>query len=211
MKIHKIIRIFIATSLISISLTVLVYWQSLKSRDEQRAQFCQTAKSLTAIEVKQYDADGVKYRQGTRFSQLSLDINRKIPVFVFPQALSRNTWFPLASSSIKYVGQGGDNNWQDWLSRDNYYLLEVPEKATGLAFGRLCYRNGDVGVIAIKNLAKISPNKVVINHKIYLSVSSPLPLINSSHIIVNTGSDRRDILGENTEVYYTTEKIAFPR
>ncbi|MBW4641550.1 MAG: hypothetical protein KME23_00715 [Goleter apudmare HA4340-LM2] len=203
----KIIQILKVTSLTCISLTVFAYWQSFKSKDEKRVQFCQTTKSLTEIAVNQDDLDGVKYREGTIFTQVSLDANKKISVFVFPQALSAKTWSKATPSLIKYIGKGGDNNWREWLIPDNFYLLEVPTKATGLAFGRLCYRNGDVGVQTIKKLEQVSPNKILINDKSYISLPSPLPTINSSHIIVNAGSDRRDILGGKTEVYYTTKKI----
>ncbi|AFY36256.1 hypothetical protein Cal7507_5945 [Calothrix sp. PCC 7507] len=128
-------------------------------------------------------------------------------MIIFPQALSARTWLKTPPLSIQYIGKGGDNNWQEWLHPDNFYLVEVPQNSTGLAFGRLCYRNGDVTVQTIKKLKIISQKKIVINDKIYLSLSSSLPTINSSHIIVNAGSDRRDILGLKTEVYYTTEKI----
>jgi hypothetical protein len=98
-----------------------------------------------------------------------------------------------------------DGTWQEWLRPDYFYLLAVPPQATGLAFGRLCYRNGDVDVESIKKLQQVSYRKIVINDKIYLSHTSSLTKKNPYHLIVNTGSNHRDSLGTQTEVYFTTK------
>ncbi|WP_225895757.1 hypothetical protein [Dendronalium phyllosphericum] len=116
-------------------------------------------------------------------------------------------WLKVSPSSIQYIGKGGDDSWQEWLRPDYFYLLQVLPQVTALAFSRLCYRNGDVKVESLKKLKQISSRKVIINDKIYLSVSSPLPKINPDSVIVNTGSNRLDTLGTQTEVYFTRENL----
>ncbi|MFH7027511.1 MAG: hypothetical protein ACHBN1_19455 [Heteroscytonema crispum UTEX LB 1556] len=114
----------------------------------------------------------------------------------------------MPQSSIQYIGKGGDDGWQEWLRPDYFYLLQVPRQATGLAFGRLCYRNGDAEVEFIKKLKQIFTGKIIINDKIFLSHSSPLPTINPSTVIVNTGSNELDSLGTQTDVYFTTASLS---
>lgn len=207
MKTNRVVWILIVLSFISISF--LIFWQinSWQVKDAKRVKFCANTKSLTVIATDKYDANGVKYRGGTLFRKLSLQPDRTIPVVIFPQSLSAKVWLKLPQSSIYYLGRGGDKSWQEWLSSDHFYLLEIPPQVKGLAFSRLCYRNGDVGVQTIQKLEKLSPQKIVINQNIDISLTAPLPQINSSHILVNAGSDRRDILGGKTEVYFTTEDM----
>ncbi|HIK04024.1 MAG TPA: hypothetical protein IGS40_04825 [Trichormus sp. M33_DOE_039] len=207
MKTNRVVLILIVLSFISISF--LIFWQinSWQVKDAKRVKFCSNAKSLTAIATDKYDANGVKYRGGTLFRKLSLQSDRTIPVVIFPQSLSAKVWLKFPQSSIYYLGRGGDKSWQEWLSSDHFYLLAIPPQVKGLAFSRLCYRNGDVGVQTIQKLEKLSPQKIVINQNIDISLTAPLPQINSSHILVNAGSDRRDILGGKTEVYFTTEDM----
>ncbi|MBD2364549.1 hypothetical protein H6G36_25805 [Anabaena minutissima FACHB-250] len=211
MKINRVAWILIVLGLISISFLIFFQINSFQSKDANRVKFCKSAKALTAkpevIAVEKYDGNGVKYRGGTLFRKISLEPHKTIPVIIFPQSLSAKVWLKFPQSSIHYLGRGGEKSWQEWLSSDHFYLLEVPPQVTGLAFGRLCYRNGDVGVKTIKKVEKISANKIVINDEIHLSLTSPLPKISSSHIIVNAGSDRRDTLGLKTEVYFTAEKF----
>ncbi|AFY47990.1 hypothetical protein Nos7524_2140 [Nostoc sp. PCC 7524] len=210
MKTNRFVQILIVLSFISISFLTFLQVNSWQLKDAKRVKFCSRAKPLTAIATDQYDVNGVKYRGGTLFRKIALKPQRTIPVIIFPQSLSAKVWFKFPQSSIYYLGWGGDKSWQEWLQSDNFYLLEVPPQVKGLAFGRLCYRNGDVGVHTIHKLEQIAPQKLVINDKIYLSLASPLAEINSSHIIVNAGSDRRDILGGKTEVYFTTEDMIIP-
>lgn len=165
---------------------------------------CHPSKRLTQIEVKNYDDYGVNWREGTYDAKLSLFGNKKLKVFIFPKALSAQIWSKVPQSSIQYLGKGGDGTWQEWLRPDYFYLLAVPPQATGLAFGRLCYRNGDVDVESIKKLKQVSHRKIVINDKIYLSHSYSIPTMNPYSVIVNTGSNQLDSLGTQTEVYFTT-------
>ncbi|WP_256973608.1 hypothetical protein [Nostoc sp. T09] len=168
---------------------------------------CHSSKTLTQIAVKNYDNSGVKFRDGTYIIKVSLSGKKELKVIIFPKALSSQTWSKVPQSSIQYIGKGGDDSWQEWLHPDYFYLLTVPPQATGLAFGRLCYRNGDVDVESIKKLKQISSGKIIINDKIYVLHSSPLPTINPYSVIVNTGSNYRDTLGTQTEVYFTTDKL----
>jgi hypothetical protein len=212
MKINRVAWILIVLSLISISFLIVLQVNSWQSKDAKRVKFCSTAKPLTATvydntPVKRSDQNGVQYRGGTLSRTISLKPNRTISVVIFPQSLSPKVWLKFPQSSIYYLGRGGDRGWREWLSSDHFYLLEVPPQVNGLAFGRLCYRNGDVGVKTIQKLEQISANQIVINDEIYLSLTSPLPKITSSHILVNAGSDRRDTLGLKTEVYFTTQQF----
>lgn len=203
-KIHRIVKIFIPICLALICIIVLV---SFQSPDNKRANLCRTTKPLTQIKVNRYDVNGIKLRGGTFTRKVSFDSTKELKVIIFPEALSTQIWSKVSPSSIKYIGKGGDDSWKEWLRPDYFYLLEVPPQATALAFGRLCYRNGDVEVESIKKLKQISSGKIIINDKIYLSVSSPRPTINPYTVIVNTGSNRRDTLGTQTEVYFTIENL----
>ncbi|MBD2613507.1 hypothetical protein H6G94_19880 [Nostoc punctiforme FACHB-252] len=206
MKVHRLGKIFVFIFLVFISMIVLI---NLRSPDDKRLDFCSSLKSLNQIEVKDYDNNGIKWRQGTFTTKVSFGDRQELKVIIFPEALSPKIWSTVSQSSIQYIGDGGDNNWREWLSPDYFYLLAVPPKTTALAFGRLCNRNGDVEVEPIKKLQNISPTKIIINDKIYLSVSSPLPAIKPYTVIVNTGSNRLDTLGTQTEVYFTKENLKF--
>ncbi|BAY76803.1 hypothetical protein NIES25_32610 [Nostoc linckia NIES-25] len=208
MKIHRLgkIFIFIFLGFISILLLLLV---NLRSPDYRRLDFCNSLKPLNQIEVKDYDNNGIKSRQGTFTTKVSFGGRQELKVVIFPKALSPKIWSTVSQSSIQYIGNGGDNNWREWLSPDYFYVLAVPPQTTALAFGRLCNRNGDVEVEPIKKLQKISPTKIIINDKIYLSVSSSLPTIKPYSVIVNTGSNSLDTLGTQTEVYFTKENLKF--
>lgn len=204
MKVDRLLLIFI---LFCLTLICVIAFTNFQTANNKRSILCHSTKLLTQIEVKNYDASGVKLRDGTFIRKVSLDNNKKLKVIIFPRAISAQTWLKIPQSSIQYIGKGGDDSWQEWLRPDHFYLLQVPPQATGLAFGRLCYRNGDVEVEAIKKLRKISPGKININDKINLSTEEPLPTINPYSVIVNTGSNRRDALGSETEVYFTTENL----
>lgn len=208
MKINYIIKIaiaIIAITIIGLSTSAFIDFQSKRNK---RSQFCRSGKPLTAIEVKDYEANGVKRREGTIFRKIFINSERKILVFIFPLALSSQGWQKLPQSSIQYISAGGDGDrWQEWLRPDYYYLVEVPPQATGLAFARLCYRNGDVTVYPVNKVKLISQTKIAINDKIYLTNPGAMPKVNQSHIVVNAGSDRRDTLGSQTEVYFTTRTL----
>lgn len=201
MKVHRLLLIFI---LFCLTFICVIAFANFQAPNNKRSTLCHSTKLLTQIEVKSYDVSGVKLRDGTFIRKISLDEKSKLEVVIFPRAISPKTWLKIPQSSIQYIGKGGDDNWQEWLSPDYFYLLQVPPKATGLAFGTLCYRNGDVEVEAIKKLKKISSTKIKINDKINLSNKEPLPTINPYSVIVNTGSNHQDALGSETEVYFTT-------
>lgn len=204
MKIHRLLKTFVPVCLI---LICLIVWVSFQSPDHKRAKFCLNAKPLSQIQVNHYDDLGIYWHSGTFTRQVSLDDKKEIKVIIYPRALSPNAWEKISSSSIQYIGKGGDDSWKELLRPDYFYLLEVPKQATALAFGRLCYRNGDVEVVPLKKIQKTYLEKTIINNKIYLSSSSSLPKVNSSTVIVNTGSNHRDTLGTATEVYFTTANI----
>lgn len=204
MKVHRLLKIFV---LFCLTLICLIIWIKFQSPDDQRSKFCRNAKALTQITVNHYDDLGIYWHSGTFTRKFSLNAKSEIKVIIFPKALSSRTWSKVALSSIHYIGKGGDDSWKEWLRPDYFYLLEVPGHTTALAFGRLCFRNGDVKVEVIKKLTKTSFGKLIINDKIYLSSSFPLPVINESTIIVNTGSNHQDVLGTQTEVYFTRDSI----
>lgn len=205
MKVHRLLKIF---ALICLSALCLVVWASFQSPDSKRANFCRTAKPLTEIQVNNYDDLGIYWHSGTFTRKVSLN-GKGVKVIIFPRGLSSQTWSKISPTSIQYIGKGGDASWKEWLRPDYFYLLEVPTKATALAFGRLCYRNGDVEVQSIKKLKKTFLGKLIINDKINLSYLNLLPKINLSTVIVNTGSNPLDTLGTQTEVYFTTANIPF--
>ncbi|MBE9210680.1 hypothetical protein IQ244_30090 [Nostoc sp. LEGE 06077] len=201
MKLHRVLKIFAPLCL---AVICLIIWVNSQSPDFKRSKFCRTTKPLTEIQANNYDNLGIYWHSGTFTRKVFLDGKGEIKVIIFPRGLSPQNWSKISSSSIQYIGKGGDDSWQEWLRPDYFYVLEVPKQATALAFGRLCYRNGDVEVESIKKLTPTSLGKISINNKIYLSHLYPLPKINSSTVIVNTGSNRLDTLGIQTEVYFTT-------
>ncbi|MDY6937479.1 MAG: hypothetical protein SWY16_07420 [Cyanobacteriota bacterium] len=183
----------------------IVGFSSFRWRYVRRAQFCDRATPLDEVEVDGYGPSGAALRQGTILREVIIQGDRKIDILVIPKALSSQTWSKLPSSAIEYLGKGGDRySLSEWLRPDYFYRLDVPANATGLAFGRLCHRNNDVTVMAIETLEEIAPKKININDEAYLSTPANLREIEASEIFVNAGSDRRDILGEVTEVYFTT-------
>ncbi|MBD2498274.1 hypothetical protein [Nostoc sp. FACHB-280] len=204
MKLTRFLKIFVPIFLVVLCLTL---WVKLQAPDNRRAQVCRNAKPLTEVKVNDYDELGIYWHSGTFTRKVSLDGKREIKVIIFPKGLSPKTWTKIDSSSIQYIGKGGDDSWKERLRPDYFYLLEVPAQTTALAFGRLCYRNGDAEVESINKLTRISLGKIVINDKIYLSHLYPFPKITASTVIVNTGSNQLDTLGTQTEVYFTRENI----
>jgi hypothetical protein len=208
----KIRQISIATIGVAVILVFATIWINNQSKQNQRSQFCQDRKPLTALKTQKYDFNGVKHRQGTFLRTISLNNQQKISVVIFPNALSSSRWKKLTSSSIQYIGSGGDgDSWQEWLNPDYFYLVAVLPGTTALAFARLCYRNGDVTVSPVNKVKQIPTNKLVINNKIILTLTNPkvIPKVDRSYLVVNAGSDRRDILGSQTEVYFTTQNFVY--
>lgn len=204
----KIRQLSIATTSIALILVFATTWLNYQSKQHQRSQFCHNTKPLTTVKAKKYDLNGVKHRQGTFLRTIALNNKQKISVVIFPDALSLSKWKKLSLSSISYIGSGGDGkNWQEWLSPDLYYLLVLPRQTTALAFARLCYRNGDVTVEPVNKVENISPNKLIINGKIALADPQVIPKVDRAYLVVNAGSDRRDTLGTQTEVYFTTQNF----
>jgi hypothetical protein len=204
MKFGKKVQTIIVISLVLIIIQAWFIWQI---PDTKRAKFCTNAQPLTQVKVQNYDANGVRFRQGTFTRKVAIKNEREIKIIIFPQALAPKTWIRIPQSSIKYIGKGGDNSWKEWLRPDYFYLLTVPTQATALAFGRLCYRNGDVEVESVKQVKQRFWGRIIINNEINLSVPFLQPRINQDSIIVNTGSNRLDILGTQTEVYFTVQNI----
>ncbi|MBD2667096.1 hypothetical protein B6N60_03572 [Richelia sinica FACHB-800] len=204
MKISFIIKLVLPVLIIIICLIV---YTKLESGNNQKTKLCDNNNTLTQIPVKNYDQNGVNKRDGTFIVDVDLNKQRNLKAIIFPKALSPQTWSKVPQSSIQYLGKGGDESWREWLSPDYFYLLTVPDNTTGLAFGRLCYRNGDVEVEPIKKLQKMWLGKIKINDKI--SIYSPvfIPNPNQNIVIVNTGSNYRDELGTVTEVYFTPQQM----
>ena len=182
-------------------------------KQAKRAEFCRKAKPLNQVKAEKYDRNGIKERQetsngGTFYKQVSFKTKPIVSVVIFPEALDPNTWAKLPQSAIKYIGKGGNGeSLREWFSPDYFYLLEVPEGATGLAFGRLCYRKGDARVYSIKNWKQVGNNKISINGEINLQHPNPLPKINPAHIVVNVGTNQKDSLGDVTQVYFTQNRL----
>lgn len=207
MKFSRLSLMFI---LISLTLVVSIVFTRFLSSNNQRTHLCHSTKLLTQIEVNNYDFNGVKFRDGTFTTKVALNAQRELTIVIFPKALSPQTWLKVPQSSIQYLGKGGDDTWQEQLRPDYFYLLAVPAKATGLAFGRLCYRNGDVEVESIKKLNQLSAKKITVNNKINIYLPYQLTQNYANPVIVNTGSNKLDVLGTETEVYFTTKKLNIP-
>ena len=219
MKYSLIFKGILLTTLIVVIGTCLKIFNDNRIKQAKRADFCGKATALTQKKVDKYDKNGLKKREGagvkvdggTMYRQVSLKTKPIVSVVIFPEALDGKTWSKVPQSSIKYIGKGGDgNSLREWLSPDYFYLLEVPEDAKGLAFGRLCYKNGDATPYSIKNLKEVGNNKISINNNIHLEHATPLPKINPAHILVNAGSNQKDSLGDATEVYFTKERVRIP-
>ncbi|MDY6901711.1 MAG: hypothetical protein SWZ49_27075 [Cyanobacteriota bacterium] len=220
MKSGLIFKGLLLTTLIAISGICLKLFNDNKAKQAKRAEYCQKSQPLTKVDVKNYDKNGVKKREGaevkvdggTFYRQVSFKSKPVVSVVIFPEALDGKKWSKVPQSTIKYLGKGGDgDSLREWLSPDYFYLLEVPSDAKGLAFGRLCYKNGDATVYSIRNWKQEENNKITINHKITLEHPTPLPKINPAHILVNTSSNQKDILGDVTEVYFTKERVRIPQ
>ncbi|MEM9924699.1 MAG: hypothetical protein AAF915_13255 [Cyanobacteria bacterium P01_D01_bin.50] len=207
------------TTLIVVIGTSLKLFNDNRVKKAKRAEFCRKMTPLTQKKVDKYDNNGLKKREGaavkvdggTFYKQVSFKTKPIVSVVIFPEALDPKIWSKVPQSSIKYFGKGeDDNSLREWFSPDYFYLLEVPEDTKGLAFGRLCYENGDATTYSIKNWKQTGSNKISINNKIHLEHTTPLPKINPAHILVNVGSNQKDSLGDAAEVYFTKETVRIP-
>ncbi|MEO1376892.1 MAG: hypothetical protein AAFW70_21875 [Cyanobacteria bacterium J06635_10] len=220
MKSSLIFKGILLTTLIVVIGTCLKIFNDNRIKQGQRADFCRKKTQLTQKKVNKYDNNGLREREGadvkvnggTMYRQVSFKTKPIVSVVIFPEALDPKIWSKVPQSSIKYIGKGGDgNSLGEWFSPDYFYLLEVPEGAKGLAFGRLCYKNGDATVYSIRKWKQLENNKISINNKITLEHSTPLPKINPGHILVNAGSNQKDSLGDVSEVYFTKERVRIPK
>ena len=220
MKSGLIFKGLLLTTLIAVSGICLKLFNDNRVKQAKRADYCSKAKPLTQVKVNKYDQNGLKEREGaevkvdggTFYRQVSFKSKPVVPVVIFPEALDINKWAKVPQSAIKYIGKGGDgNSLREWFSPDYFYLVQVPEGAKGLAFGRLCYKNGDATVYSIRNWKQGENNKITINGKITLEHPTPLPKINPAHILVNASSNQKDSLGDATEVYFTKKRVRIPQ
>jgi hypothetical protein len=219
MKSGLIFKGLLLTTLIAVSGICLKLFIDNRAKQAQRAEFCQKSTPLTKVDAKNYDRSGVKKREGpevkidggTFYRQVSFKSKPVVSVVIFPEALDINKWAKVPQSAIKYIGKGGDgNSLRELVSPDYFYLVQVPEVAKGLAFGRLCYKNGDVTVHSIRNWKQEGDNKITINGKITIEHPTPLPKINPAHILVNASSNQKDSLRDATEVYFTKNRVRIP-
>lgn len=209
--------LLLAAAVIGLGISARHYWQPQSGR----SQTCIAEQKLTAMEVNGSESNGVTFHKSTFVRQIPIPRRKeRVPIVVSPEALSADIWQPLPTENLRYLGKGGEGNWHDWLSPDHYYLLNIPKSATALAFSRLCYRNGDVGFdknnrfeVEPSNSStdKLSGHTVVINERITIKAPT-LPSERSRNfpILVNAGSDKRDALITQTNVYYTTDPVDFP-
>jgi hypothetical protein len=220
MKSGLIFKTLLLTALIAVIVTCVKLFHDNRIKQAKRVEFCREKKLLTQVKAEKYDNNGVKKREGAKvkvdggtfYRQVSFKTKPVVSVVIFPEALDAKKWSKVPQSSIKYIGKGGDgNSLGEWLSPDYFYLLEVPDNAKGLAFGRLCYHNGDATVYSIRKWKETGSNKISINGKIHIEHSTSLPKINPAHILVNTGSNQKDSLGDATEVYFSKERVRIPK
>lgn len=211
MKSGLIFKGLLLTTLIAIIGTSLKLFSDNQSKAAKQAEICRKTKSLTQEKLKEYDRNGLKEGKGTFYQQVSFKTKPVVPVVKFPEALNGKKWSKVTQSSIKYIGKGGRKSLGEWFSPDYFYLLEVPSDAKGLAFGKLCYIDGNPAVYSIRKWKELENNKISINGKITLEHPTPLPKINPGHILVNTSSNQKDSLGDATEVYFTKERVRIPR
>ena len=219
MKSGLIFKGLLLTTLIVVIGVCLKLFNDNRLKQAKRADYCSKSTELTQVKVKKYGKNGLKEREGAKvkvdggtfYRQVSFKTKPVVSVVIFPEALDGKKWSKVPQSAITYIGKGGDgDSLREWLSPDYFYLLEVPSGAKGLAFGRLCYKNGDATVYSIRNWQQLKGNKISINNKINLEHPTPLPKINPAHILVNTGSNQKDSLGDATEVYFTKERVRIP-
>ena len=208
MKSGFIFKGILLTTLIAVIGTSLKIFNDNQAQNAKSADYCGKKKLLTQVKPKKYDINALKEGEGTFYDQVSFKSKPVIPVVVNPEALDGKKWGRVPQSAIKYIGKGGDGkSLGEWFSPDNFYLVEVPSDAKGLAFGKPCYGNGELTVHSIRKSKQTEGSKISINGKITLKHPTPLPKINPAHILVNIGSDKQNSLGDVTEVYFTKYSV----
>ncbi|GEM_PF-2805069 len=212
MKSTLILKPLLFITLIAVTGISLKSFYDNQTKKANRADLCRKAKPLTQSRVKDFDRNGVKERGGTFYRQVSFKSKPIVSVVIFPQALDAETWFKVPPTKIKYIGKRGDGkSLGQWFSPDHFYLVEVPDNTTALAFSRLCHQNSDVKVYSIRKWEQTGNNKISINNKISLEHATPLPKINPAHILVNAGSNKEDSLKDGTGVYFRTKNFRIPQ
>ncbi len=205
MKSGFIFKGILLTTLVAVIGTSLKLFNDNQAQAVKKAGLCSEIKPLTQNKAEKYDRNGLKESEGTFYDQVSFKSKPVVSVVINPEALDVNKWAKVPQSAIKYIGKE-----DEWLSPDNFYLVEVPSDAKALALGKPCHGDGNAAVHSIRKWDVAEDNKISINGKINLEHPTPLPKINPAHILVNTGSDEQDSLGGVTEVYFSKERVRIP-
>lgn len=205
MKSGFIFKGILLATLIAVTGISLKLFNDNQAKAVKMAGLCGGKKPLTQNKAEKYERNGLKESEGTFYDQVSFKSKPVVSVVINPEALDGKKWSKVPQSAIQYVGKENE-----WFNPNNFYLLEVPSDAKGLAFARLCYGDGDATVHSIRNWKQLENNKITINYKITLEHPTPLPKINPAHILVNMGSDEQDSLGGVTEVYFSKERVSIP-
>ncbi|MBV6627122.1 MAG: hypothetical protein KI793_29990 [Rivularia sp. (in: Bacteria)] len=205
MKSGLILKGLLLTTLVAVIGISLKIFHDNKIKNVNSAQLCGKNKPLNQIKAEKYDTNRLKAGEATFYDQVSFKSKPVMSVVINPEALDVNKWAKVPPSAIKYIGKE-----DGWFNPDNFYLLEVPSDARGLALGKPCYGDGDAAVISIRKWKEAEGNKISINGKITLEHPTPLPKINPNHILVNVGSNQKDSLGDVTQVYFTKQRVRIP-
>ena len=206
MKSGFIFKGILLTTLIAVIGISLKLFNDNQVKKAKLAELCGKRESLTQIKPDKYDRNGLKEGEGTFYDQVSFKSKPVVSVVINPEALDVNKWAKVPQSAIKYIGKE-----DKWFSPDHFYLVQVPSDAKSLALGKPCYGDGLATVYSIRKWKQTEGNKISINNKITLEYSTPLPKINPAHILVNIGSDKQDVLGSVTEVYFIKERVRIPQ
>lgn len=206
MKSGLVFKGLLLTTLIAVIGTSWKLFNDNQAKNAKSTELCSKNKKLTQVNPEKYDRSGLKEGENTVYDQVSFKSKPVVSVVINPEALDVNKWAKVPQSAIKYIGKE-----DKWFSPDNFYLVQVPIDAKGLALGKPCYGDGDVAVYSIRKWDVVEDNKISINGKITLEHTTPLPKINPAHILVNIGSNEQDVLGSMTEVYFIKEKVRIPQ
>ena len=208
MKSDFIFKGILLTTLIAVIGISLKIFSENQTKNAKRADYCAKKKPLTRVKPEKYDRNALKEGEETFYDQVSFRSKPVIPVVINPEALDGKKWGRVPQSAIKYIGKGGDGKrLGEWFNPDKFYLVQVPSDAKALALGKPCYGDGLATVYSIRKWKQTEGNKISINNKITLEYPTPLPKINPAHILVNTGSDKQNSLGDVTEVYFTKYRV----
>ena len=136
--IFKGILLATITAVIGISLKL---FNDNQSKAVKKADLCGGKKPLTQNKAEKYDINGLKESEDTFYDQVSFKSKPVVSVVINPEVLDGKKWLKVPQSAIKYVGKENE-----WFNSNNFYLLEVPSDAKGLAFAKLCYGDGNLAV-----------------------------------------------------------------